>query len=256
MKGSGIFDDITGAVGNLINPKTAEETTNEKLKNTREENSKSVKDFMDIQKKKKLSKDKIEKAVLDTERKPTNLSQKEECIGKKLNIEFDKSDTLFQEFIRNHEKMTQDYLRFNKTFLDLIDNNLILLTKDGYELKKIDETILDNMEKETRKTLVEYYTTCQKTFTESFALLVEAVDESGIQKAKNNSNNESQNNEIKEVKINNEKNNDKEDDSEKEIKNNNEKEGNNKESNNTTESNNATENSNIKEGNNEKEDNN
>ena len=68
---------------------------------------------------------------------------------------------------------------------------------------------LDNVEKETRKSLVDYYTTCQKTFTESFALLVEAVEESGLEPSKvsgnelNNGNDEKKNNNIENVKINN-----------------------------------------------------
>ena len=90
--------------------------------------------------------------------------------------------------------MIEDYVRFNKTFLDIIDNNLIVLNKNGYKLRNINEKDLDNIEKKTREILIQYYTTCQKTFTESFALLVKGVEESGLKPTNTPINNETSNN--------------------------------------------------------------
>ena len=46
--------------------------------------------------------------------------------------------------------MIEDYVRFNKIFLDIIDNNLIVLNKNGYKLRKINEKDLDKIEKKNK----------------------------------------------------------------------------------------------------------
>ena len=202
IRGGGIFDRITNAVGNLLPTKKVEEVEDEELMKKREGNEKTFEDFKKIMKKKNINKDKlVKRGKLETESFPTNFSKKEECNNKKLNVEIAKGNSSFREFIRNHDKMKDEYVRFNKLFLDLIDNNLIKVSKTGYEIKNISEEKLDNIEKETRKNLIDYYTTCQKNFTESFALLVKGVNESGISVENNLKNDENKNSEIKETVI-------------------------------------------------------
>ena len=116
----------------------------------------------------------------------TNLSKKEECKGKKLNIEIDRNNGVFRDFLRAHENITNHYIRYNNLFLSLITDNIIAQGPNNqYQIRRIDNDTLNRIEKDTRKNLLEYYTTCQSLFTEGFALLVEAVDKSGIKEVIN-----------------------------------------------------------------------
>ena len=197
--GAKLFRNILGTVLNV--GAKPDELPNNDLIQQREENPKKVKDFIKMVKGKEIKKIKPQEVTITSI--PTNLSEVPECEGKKLNIEIERASNDFKEFIRNHDKIKQHYSKYNKFFFDYITKNIIKTNENGrYEIMSIDSNSLNTIEKEVRKNLVEYYTTCHQLFNESFYLLVTGVQKSGITKIvetpennndENNNNRENQN---------------------------------------------------------------
>ena len=186
-----------------ITPVAKENEPDKKTIKKREENPKSTKDFMKMMEMKRPNKDKILSKMNISEFGVTNLSKKEECKGKKLNIQIDRNNSIFRDFLRTHENITNHYIRYNNLFLSLITDNIIAQGPNNqYQIRRLDNDTLNRIEKDTRKNLLEYYTTCQTLFTEGFALLVDAVDKTGIKEVintpvnnidNNNNNNDNKN---------------------------------------------------------------
>ena len=192
--GAGFLRNLFSAV----TPGTNQPKENPKQIKKREENPKQVKDFMKMVEKKNLSKDKYESKMNISQFKATDLSKKDNCKGKKLNVEIDRNNPVFRDFVRAHNNITEHYVKYNKLFLSLITDNIVQEAPNSqYIIRRLDNDTLNRIEKDTRKNLMDYYTKCQKLFTDNFALLVEAVEKSGIKEVVNtpiNNNNNTQNN--------------------------------------------------------------
>ena len=162
----------------MLSVEGEEQTPGDNVLKQREEKPKKVKDFLKMVKDKKIKNMKEQDVKIKSI--PKNLSKTDECEGKKLNIEIERASNDFKQFIRNHEKIKQHYIKYNRFFLNYITKNIVKIEKGKrYELMKIDSSSLNNIEKDVRDNLVKYYTECQRLFNESFALLVDGVQRSG-----------------------------------------------------------------------------
>ena len=114
-----------------ITPTTTESKTDLKQVSKREENPKKVKDFMKMMESKNINKNMIESKMNVSEFKSTDLSKKDDCKGKKLNVEINRDNAVFRDFLRAHNNITEHYIKYNKLFLNLITENIIQETPNN-----------------------------------------------------------------------------------------------------------------------------
>ena len=159
-----------------IKEQTPEEVTNN-VSNKRTRNRKKTSDLVNLVNKNKASaKNLLPGSDFKIGYVPTNLSEKPECQGGKLDIEIDITETKFRDFAKKYQEFEKHYYDSSVDLLNFLESTILKQNKKGqFVIKKFSLDQLDDIEKNTRKRLLAYYSKCQELYTESFAELVKAV---------------------------------------------------------------------------------
>ena len=117
---------------------------------------------------------------------PINYSKHPKCKvtgARSLNrkIKFDEQGP-FAEYFKNYKIINEHYKKETKELKDILTEKLLVKTNNRFTVQNISSNDLLEIEKKTRSTLVNYYTVCQKLFSQSWKSLVKGVNNSLLEK--------------------------------------------------------------------------
>ena len=189
QQGGGFFDflgfggDEKGTPENLP---TAEAPVEENVEVARED-LKTLREFKEFMKARKVPKDILaEGSNVTVSSFPINYSKHPKCKvtgARSLNrkIKFDEQGP-FAEYFKNYKIINEHYKKETKELKDILTEKLLVKTNNRFTVQNISSNDLLEIEKQTRSTLVNYYTVCQKMFSKSWKSLVRGVNNSLLEK--------------------------------------------------------------------------
>ena len=189
QQGGGLFDFLgfgDEEKGTPENLPTAEAPVEENVEVARED-LKTLKDFKEFMKARKVPKDILaEGSNITVSSFPINYSKHPKCKvtgARSLNrkIKFDEEGP-FAEYFKNYKVINEHYKKETKELKDILTEKLLVKTNNRFTVQNISSNDLLEIEKKTRETLVNYYTVCQKLFSKSWKSLVRGVNNSLLEK--------------------------------------------------------------------------
>ena len=151
------------------------------------EDLKTLKDFKEFMKKRKIPDNVLaEGSKISIPDFPKNLHKLKECSAegdKKLNriVSFTEPGA-FEEYINNYKVINEHYKKETQTLKEILTEKILKKTNNRYTVQDITSEDLLGIEKNTRETLLNYYTNCQSLFSTSFKSLVSGVNKSILAK--------------------------------------------------------------------------